>query len=145
MKTQQKFLMSALGLLLALQLHAQNYKAPKIDASGKVTDEKGTVIGSVTTAGVVTDAAGTKVAYVNSEGAMVDAKTGKVLGKPEKNGIILPHFDKTKDKGWSVSTPMNGTCTVTDADGKVKAEVHENYKNFGACAVHCLQHKMDHH
>jgi hypothetical protein len=137
-------MMAMLVVVFAFQLNAQNYKAPKIDASGKITDAKGTPIGSVTLDGVVSDASGTKVAYVNAEGAMVDAKTGKVLGKPEKNGMILPHFDKTSDKGWSVSTPMNGTCVVKDGEGKVKAEVHESYKNFGACAVHCLQQKTNH-
>ena len=39
---------------------------------------------------------------------------------------------------------MNGTCLVKDKAGKVIAEVHENYKRFGACAVHCLTNKMDH-
>jgi hypothetical protein len=141
----KKIMMAMLGVVLVIQLNAQNYKAPKIDSSGKITDEKGTVLGSVTLDGVVSDVSGGKVAYVNSEGAMVDAKSGKVLGKPEKNGIILPHFEQTKDKGWSVSAPMNGTCTVVDGNGKVRAEVHESYKNFGACAIHCLQKKTNHH
>ena len=26
----------------------------------------------------------------------------------------------------------------------VVAEIHEIYKQFGACAIHCLTHKMDH-
>jgi hypothetical protein len=140
-----KLITVMLSVAFSIQLNAQNYKAPKIDASGKVTDEKGSVIGSVTMDGVVIDASGNKVAYINAEGAMVDAKTGNVLGKPEKNGVILPYFEKTNEKGWSVSTPMNGTCTVTDGKGKVKAEVHENYKSFGACAMHCLQRKANHH
>jgi hypothetical protein len=144
MKTR-RLMMALFAVVFALNLNAQNYKAPKIDASGKITDEKGTAIGSVTLDGVVSDASGTKVAYVNAEGAMVDAKTGKILGKPEKNGIVLPYFEKTSDKGWSVSTPMNGTCLVKDGNGKVKAEVHESYKNFGACAIHCLQQKTNHH
>jgi hypothetical protein len=75
---------------------------------------------------------------------LIDEKTGEKLGKAEKNGNFLPHFAKTPGEGWTVSAPMNGTCQIKDKDGNVKAEVHENYKAFGACAVHCLSHHMDH-
>lgn len=146
MKTLKQILMTAVGMVMAVQIaQSQNYKAPKIDASGKITNEKGVFIGTVTKEGTISDAAGVKVAYVDSEGSMVDAKTGVKIGKPDKNGIVLPHFTETHDNGWSVSAPMNGTCLVKDSNGKVKAEVHENYKQFGACAIHCLTNKMDHH
>ncbi len=143
MKTLKHILTILVALTMTTQfVSAQNYKAPKIDASGKITNEQGKFIGTVTSDGTVTDAAGVKIAYVDSEGAMVDTKTGKKLGKADKNGIYLPDFAETKDKGWTVSTPMNGTCLVTDASGKVRAEVHENYKKFGACAIHCLTTPM---
>ena len=131
-------------VLMSLTLNAQNYKAPKIDASGKITNKEGKHIGSITKEGVIMDANGTKVAYVDAEGSLVDAKSGKKLGKAEKNGNFVPLYAKTPDEGWSVNTPMNGTCLVKDKAGNVKAEVHENYKEFGACAVHCLTHDMDH-
>ena len=144
MKTLKHFLIAVLGLALGIQFaQGQNYKAPKIDASGKITNEKGLFIGSVTKEGTISNASGVKVAYVDGEGSMVDAKTGKKIGKPDKNGIVLPHFADTPDKGWSVSAPMNGTCLVKDSNGKVKAEIHESYKQFGACAIHCLTSKMD--
>ncbi len=134
-----------LGLVLAINIgRAQNYKAPQIDASGKITDKNGNYIGSVTTKGVIMDTSGKRIAHVDAEGILVDEKTGKKLGKAEKNGNFIPHFSKTNDEGWTVSAPMNGTCMVKDKDGNIKAEVHENYKQFGACAVHCLTNHMDH-
>jgi hypothetical protein len=148
MKTLKWIPMIILGVALTIQMaHGQNYKAPTIDASGKITNEKGQFIGTVTKEGTISDATGTKVAYVDSQGTMVDAKTGKKIGKADKNGIFIPYFKETKDKGWTVSTPMNGTCLVKDSAGKLKAEVHENYKEFGACAIHCLTTPMtmEHH
>lgn len=146
MKTLKSVVLSVVALLCTLTITlAQNYKAAEIDASGKITDQRGKHIGSITKEGVINDAKGVKVAYVDSEGTLVDATTGKKLGKTEKNGNFLPAFAKTPDEGWSVSTPMNGTCLVKDKEGNVKAEVHENYKAFGACAIHCLSHHMDHH
>ncbi len=94
--------------------------------------------------GVITDVMGMKVAQVDANGNLIDAKTGEKLGKTEKNGNFLPHFAKTPDEGWSVSAPLNGTCLIKDKDGNIKAEVHENYKAFGACAIHCLTHHMNH-
>jgi len=128
-----------LVLFAAPIAHAQNYKAPKIDASGKVTDEHGMFLGTVTTDGIITDATGKTVAHIDSEGTLLD-KDGKKIGKAEKNGNYLPSYTKTPDHGWTTDAPMNGTCLVKDANGQVKAEVHENYKQFGACAIHCLTH-----
>lgn len=145
MKTLRRLALSIAALTLMITVsQAQNYKAPKIDASGKITDKDGKHIGSVTKEGVVNDAMGMKVAYVDATGTLVDNKTGRKLGKAEKNGNFVPAFAKTPDEGWSVSTPMNGTCLVKDKDGNIKAVAHENYKAFGACAVHCLTHHMDH-
>jgi hypothetical protein len=94
--------------------------------------------------GVIMDAKRAKVGHLDSNGMLIDEKTGEKLGKAEKNGNFLPHFAKTPEEGWSVSTPLNGTCLVKDKNGNIKAEVHENYKAFGACAIHCLTHHMKH-
>lgn len=145
MKISKKTFLILLTVVFYFQISdAQNYKAPKIDASGKITDESGKLIGSVTTEGIIFDANGNKLGYVDSEGTLIDAKSGTKLGKGEKNGSFAPHFTKTGDKGWSISTPENGTCTVKDKDGKVIGLVHENYKQFGACAIHCLTNHTDH-
>jgi len=147
MKTQSiiKHILFTFTLFVSTLAVAQNYKAPKIDASGKVYDKNGKHIGSVSTTGEISDAAGNKIAHVDSDGELVDAKTGKKLGKAEKNGNFVYHTSATSDgKGLKTNAPMNGTCLVEDTDGHVVAEVHENYKQFGACAIHCLTTGMKH-
>lgn len=145
MKTIKSFLLALLVIVTTSSIAlAQNYKAPKIDASGKVTDESGVFIGSVTVDGVITDAKGVKIGYIDANGMLVDSK-GEIMGKPEKNGNFTPYFHGTSDKAtWTTTAPANGTCLVKNAEGKVVAEVHENYKMYGACAIHCLQHGMKH-
>jgi hypothetical protein len=115
-----------------------NYKAPKIDASGKVFNTNGEHIGWVTSDGVIKDAKGTKVASVDSEGTLVDAATGEKMGKAEKNGNFVAYPVTTPDKGWKTTEPQNNICYVKDSKGNVIAEVHQNYKAQGACAIHCL-------
>ena len=139
---------STLLLMLAVVFtltisQAQNYKAPKIDASGKITDADGKHIGNVSKEGTITDEAGVEIAHVDATGMMIDTKTGEKMGKAEKNGNFVPYLAEPKG-GWTMGPPMNGTCLVKDEAGNVKAEVHENYKQFGACAIHCTSHKMDH-
>jgi len=145
MKTLRNMSLVFIVVLVASSaLFAQNYKAPAIDASGKITDKDGKHIGNVSKEGVISDASGMKIGHIDATGTLIDETTGKKLGKAGKNGIFLPEFAKTPDQGWTVSTPMNGTCLVKDKDGNVKALVHENYKQFGACAIHCLTHNMNH-
>lgn len=144
MKTPNKISLVILSVVLAVQIiQAQNYKAPKIDASGKITDKDGKQIGTITKEGVISDAKGVKLGHIDGNGMLIDDKTGEKLGKAEKNGNFLPHYAKTPDQGWSISAPLNGTCLVKDKAGNVKAEVHENYKQFGACAIHCLTNHMN--
>jgi Heavy metal binding domain/Protein of unknown function (DUF3659) len=136
---------SMLAIVASIQISiAQNYKAPKIDASGKITDKDGEVIGSITPAGEIKDAKGIKLAYVDGEGSLVDSQSGKKLGKAEKNGNFKAYYTADSSEEWSTSAPMNGTCLVKDSEGNVKAEVHENYKQFGACAIHCVTNHMVH-
>src|SRR5260221_12092436 len=138
MKTR-KALLLVLGVVLAINIsQAQNYKAPKIDDSGKITDKDGKHIGSVTKEGTIHDAMGMKVAHVDAEGIMIDEKTGKKLGKAEKNGNFISEYAKTPDEGWSVSDPVNGVWMIKDKAGNIMGEVHENYKHVGASAIHHL-------
>ncbi len=145
MKTIKSLLLVLIiGATTCSMTFAQNYKAPKIDASGKVTDEEGAFIGTVTKEGVITDAKGEKIGHIDAAGMLVDNK-GKIIGKPEKNGNFVPYFHETPDKAtWSTTTPENGTCLVKNTKGEVIAVVHENYKMYGACAIHCLQNHMKH-
>ncbi|MBY0425160.1 MAG: DUF3659 domain-containing protein, partial [Cytophagales bacterium] len=87
MKTIKSIAMVAIGMMVAASTtFAQNYKAPKIDASGKITDEMGTHIGTISKDGTMMDNMGMKMAYIDAEGSLVDSKTGKKIGKAEKNG-----------------------------------------------------------
>lgn len=119
-----------------------DYKGHKIAADGKITDKVGKHIGTVTTDGVINDAAGKKVAHVDANDFLIEGATRKNLGKVGKNGSFVPYTDAAAT--WTVTEPKNGTCLVKDKNGKVVAEVHENYKRIGACAIHCLTHHMKH-
>lgn len=146
--------MKTIGFITALLISmltmsvasAQNYKKqfPSIDASGKITDEKGKHLGWVTHDGMIKDAAGAKMAHVDATGNAVDAKSGKNLGKAAKNGNFVYHVENSGADSLAVSPPMNGTCEVKDTSGKTVLVVHESYKQYGACAYHCLSMKKDH-
>ena len=136
---------AAIGMMvLATTSFAQNYKAPKIDASGKVTDGNGVVIGTMTKEGVMNDAMGMKMAHLDAEGNLVDTKTGKKMGKAEKNGDFMYMFSETNDgKKFTIGAPSSGICEVKDDKGNVVLLVHENYKAQSACAYHCAQMKKE--
>ncbi len=145
MKTYKNIALVLLGIVFAMNFAlAQNYKASNVDAFGIIRNKQGQFIGSVTKKGEIMDTSSVKIASVNETGILIDIKTGKKLGKVEKNGNYLPLLSKTPDKGWTISAPMNGICLVKDKDGTIKGEVHENYKQFGACAIHCMENKMKH-
>jgi hypothetical protein len=134
----------AIGMLVTVtSVFAQNYKAPKIDASGILKNAEGVHIGTITKEGLMNDPSGMKMAHVDSEGNLVDAKTGKKMGKAEKNGNFMYMMSETGDgKNFTVSAPSNGICEVKDEKGNVVLLVHENYKAQAACAFHCLQMKQ---
>lgn len=144
MKTLKKISLAVLLIVFAFQIaqaQAVDYKGHKIDITGKVTDAAGKHIGNVTKEGIISDSSGKKIAHVDGKGFLIDEVTGKNLGKVGKSGDFVPY---SANIGWSVSTPEGGTCLIKDETGKVKAEVHETYKNIGACAIHCLSHHMKH-
>lgn len=133
-------------LTFAQNSYAQNYKQPlpSIDANGKVINAKGKHIGWVTSDGIIKDAAGKKIAHIDNDGNAIDAETGKKLGKASKNGTYLYHVQTGTQDSLTVGPPMNGICEVKDKKGKTIVLVHENYKQYGACAMHCLQMKSEH-
>lgn len=146
MKTIKKIVLAMLGVVLAMSVsNAQDYKHPYglVGEDGKVLSPNGKHLGWVTKEGVIKDAAGIKIAHVDSEGNLVDAKTGKKLGKAEKNGSFMSHYAKTPDEKWTVSPPLSGTCEVKNSKGETVVVVHENYKQYGACAYHCLSMKKE--
>jgi opacity protein-like surface antigen len=117
-------------------VQAQNYKAPTIDQSGKITVD-GKHIGSIKD-NKITDHTGIAIASVDSEGMVVDSKTGKNLGKAEKNGDFVYSFPGEEEKYTFSEPDKDGYCAVKDKTGSVVGMVHQNYKQQGACAIHCL-------
>ncbi|WP_138484601.1 hypothetical protein [Dyadobacter bucti] len=146
MKKHQFIFLIAFLVFAVGNVYSQNYKQPipAIDAQGKVTDAKGKHIGWVTSDGTIKDAAGVKIAHIDDQGNAVDAATGKSMGKAAKNGTYLYHVQSGAADSLTVSNPMNGTCEVKDKNGNTVLSVHENYKQYGACALHCLQMKNEH-
>ncbi len=144
MKTLRNFTMAILGVVFAINIAAaQNYKAPMINSSGKILDKNGKNIGIVTKDGTM-DEKGAKMSYIDAEGNLIDSKTGKKMGKAEKNGNFAYFFSETGDgKNFTVSAPANGTCEVKDDKGNVVLLIHENYKAQAACAYHCAQMKKE--
>ena len=147
MNTITKFGLAILGVVFAISVSVtQDYKHPQglVNEEGKMFDPSGKHIGWVTKEGVIKDSAGAKIAHIDSEGTLVDSKTGKKLGKSQKNGNFVPEYKATTDDKWVVSEPMNGTCEVKNSKGKTVVLVHENYKQYGACAYHCMSMKKEH-
>lgn len=145
MKTIKSLALTILGgIAITSMAFAQNYKAPKIDASGKFTDGNGVKIGTMTKDGMM-DEKGMKMAHIDNDGNLVDSKTGKKIGKAEKNGNFMYMMSETGDgKNFTIGAPSNGVCEVKDENGKVVLLVHENYKMQAACAYHCAQTGMTH-
>jgi len=144
MKTIRKITISLLGVIMAIGVStAQNYKAPFIDASGKMMNKEGKEVGIIIKESVV-EMEGKKMAHIDAEGNIVDAATGKKMGKAEKNGNFTYHFVNTKDgESYIITAPAQGICEVKNAKGETVMLVHENYKAQAACAYHCMQMKKD--
>lgn len=145
MKKIQLMLLFVLLISAIGNAYSQNYKQPlpSINAEGKVADSKGKHIGWITSDGVIKDAAGAKIAHIDDKGNVVDSHSGKVMGKAAKNGTYLYHVKSGAADSLTISSPMNGTCEVKNKNGKVILLVHEKYKQYGACALHCLQMKKE--
>lgn len=128
MKTLKSIAIAAIGMMVTTASFAQNYKAPKIDASGKFTDVNGINMGTMTKDGMI-DEKGVKMAHIDGDGNLVDSKTGKKMGKAEKNGNFMYMMTETNDsKNFTIGAPSQGICEVKDEKGNVVLLVHENYK-----------------
>ncbi|MBY0426135.1 MAG: hypothetical protein K2Q22_10895 [Cytophagales bacterium] len=140
MNTIKKLGLAVIGILFAFSFaNAQNYKAPKIDAEGKIANVEGVHVGTVGKEGVL-DPKGSKLAHIDTDGSLIDSKTGKKIGKAEKNGnFIYVSKDSPDGQKFTVSVPENGICDVKDASGKTVMQIHENYKAQAGCAYHCSQ------
>jgi hypothetical protein len=139
MKKIKLMCVAFIGIMATAGIQAQNYKAPTIDASGKVT-VAGKYVGEIKDSTIANHEGG-KIAIIGSDGMLIDHKTGKKLGKAEKNGNFV-YFEGNEQ--WTLSEPnADGYCEVKDKTGTVVGMVHENYKQQGACAIHCLIEKRE--
>ncbi len=146
MRNYLRFTNIILGIVLVLNvLAAQDYKHPHglVDKNGKVSDAYGKHIGWVTSKGMVTDTKGKKIVHINANGNVIDMKSGKIIGRAPKSGNFVYHFDDLEKDSLTTTHPMNGTCEVKNSKGEVVTLVHENYKQYGACAYHCLAMQKD--
>jgi hypothetical protein len=80
------------------------------------------------------------MAPVDLQRNLLDFRTGKMIGKVEKNGNFMYHFTgKEEATNFNLGSAANGFCEVKDSKGKIVMPVHDNYKAQAACAYHCAQ------
>jgi hypothetical protein len=139
MKTSSKMILVLLGIIMTITVNAQDYKHSYgfVDKHGKITDSTGTHLGWITPSGVLQDNNKVTIAHVDLNGNLIDQKTGKSMGRAPKNGTFVYHFKESTDT-LTIGAPQNGICEVKNVKGETVLMVHENYKQNGACAYHCL-------
>ncbi|MDX2191350.1 MAG: hypothetical protein SFY32_15970 [Bacteroidota bacterium] len=114
---------------------SQNYKAVKIDASGKVTDEKGIVVASVSSDGTITDAKGAVLGKI--EGNSLKDKMGMKMGEIMDNGSFK---DGSGTVIYTVSAAdKDGKCSIMDKSGTLLGTVDKAQLKAAACVMHCLK------
>jgi hypothetical protein len=117
-------------------LFAQNYKQPfNVSSKGKIEDSKGIVLGWIEADGTVKNAKGKVVGKVAKE--VLLSKSGKKMAEISASGTVTSTDGKVLYT--LTNADENGICKIIDASGKEVGTVHENYKQQGACALHCLK------
>jgi hypothetical protein len=146
MRQFKVLLIITLGVLFILVANAQSYKAQfKVDDTGKVSNEKGTRLGTIESDGTIKDANGKVVGKLikSDNGSELMNHLGKKMGELLDDGTLKDAKGKTM---FTISTADEaGICKILDKNGKPVGTVHENYKNQGACAYHCLANKDHKH
>lgn len=131
---KKSFVIIALFLIASLSVFAQKTK-PIVDYKGHILNGKNQ-IGSITTEGGF-DQAGKSMTKVDGKGNIVDSE-GKVIGTAPKNGTFVYYFKDNQEKYTVGKANHSGMCEVKNAKGETVMLLHNNYKQQGACAVHCL-------
>ena len=108
---------------------------PMVDYKGHIMNGK-TQIGTITSEGGF-DQAGKSMTKVDGKGNIVNSE-GKVIGNAPKNGTFVYYFKDNEEKHTIGKANHSGMCKVTNAKGETVMLLHNNYKQQGACAVHCL-------
>ena len=103
---------------------------PRLQANGKVVDEKGKPLGYITKDGKVCDVTGKVIGIIAETGDVTTANGKGIIGVIRKDGSF-----KTK-KGHVVTTGGDGAIMVAS---KMVGHVDEAYKiKSHGCAVHCF-------
>jgi hypothetical protein len=121
--------------------NAQNYKQQfKVNEKGEVSEGTGTKLGSIDSEGVIRNGDGEVVGKTekSNDGTRLVNPKGQKMGNMQ-NG----NFRNNKgDIIYTISGPdKDGMCKITDKSGKEIGVIHENYKEQGMCAIHCLGKK----
>ena len=125
----------------------QNYKTlkvPHIDASGKITDRNGELIGYVTKDADIKDETNTKVGHYDAFGSIIDEKSGEAYGKTDQDGNFIMVKNK-KVINWHSYPPENGTdqCIIKNKNNKIVGLVHKSHKQYGTGAINFLLSRKD--
>lgn len=142
MKTLNKNLFLLLITVFFVFQHgiAQNYKHPlNINSQGHVLDERGVKLGWIEEDGSIKNKDGVVVGKIQKTAgeAIFLNKSGKKIGTLSKNGTLKEINGKVL---YTISTAdESGVCKILDASNREIGTVHENYKQQGACAMHCLK------
>ena len=124
----------ALFFIASLSVFAQK-TTPMVDSKGHIMNHNA-IIGKMTPEGSF-DPSGKSMTRIDGSGNIVDLN-GKVLGKAPKNGSFVYYFKDNEEKYTIGKANHSGMCKVTNAKGETVMLLHNNYKQQGACAVHCL-------
>ena len=124
----------ALFFIASLSVFAQK-STPIVDYKGHIMNRKNQ-IGTVTSEGGF-DQSGKSMTKVDGKGNIVDSN-GKIIGTAPKNGTFVYYFKDNQEKYTIGKANHTGMCKVTNAKGETVMLLHNNYKQQGACAVHCL-------
>ena len=123
-----------LFFIASLSVFAQK-STPMVDYKGHILNGK-KQIGSITSEGGF-DQAGKSMTKVDGKGNIVDSN-GKIIGRAPKNGTFVYYFEDNQEKYTIGKANHTGMCKVTNAKGETVMLLHNNYKQQGACAIHCL-------
>lgn len=139
MKTIKNFLVMVLAMVIAIQFaNAQDYKHPyNVKENGEVVNEQGVKLGWIEKDGTIKNAKGEVIGKKVKN--QLNDKVGKKMGAVSEDGTLTGKDGKVL---FRISTAdENGICKILDANGKEVGTVHQNYKQQGACAIHCLSKK----
>jgi hypothetical protein len=102
---------------------------PRLQADGKVVDQKGKQLGYITTDGKICDVTGKVIGIIAKTGEVTTANGKGIIGVIRKDGSFK------SNKGYVV-TNEDG---VLMAQGKMVGQVDKHYKNQDhACITHCF-------